>query len=113
MDPRGAPQRVGQAHVADQLADFERHLRSAAATSRLPSPERITVSGATRLVAVDHPSCSKLKLLRTSPKPTSNSGPRGLLWIPAWQVGAPRGCAWHSAGCRYAWVLVLDPHLSR
>ncbi len=33
MDPRGAPQWVGQAHVADQLADFERHLRSAAATS--------------------------------------------------------------------------------
>ena len=32
MDPRGAPQWVGQAHVADQLADFERHLRSAAAT---------------------------------------------------------------------------------
>ena len=34
-----APQQVGQAHVADQLAKFERHLRSAAATSRLPSPE--------------------------------------------------------------------------
>ncbi len=40
MDPGSAPQRVGEAHGADQLADFERHLRSAAATSRLPSPEQ-------------------------------------------------------------------------
>ena len=44
MDPGSAPQRVGQAHVADQLANFEWHLRSAAATSRLPSPERTKTS---------------------------------------------------------------------
>jgi hypothetical protein len=35
MDSGSAP--VGQAHCADQLADFERHFRSAAAMSRLPS----------------------------------------------------------------------------
>ena len=40
MDPGSAPQRVGQAHVADQLANFERHLWPAAARSRLPSPEQ-------------------------------------------------------------------------
>ena len=40
MDPGSAPQRVGEAHSADQLPDFERHLRSAAASSRLPSPEQ-------------------------------------------------------------------------
>ena len=40
MDPGSAPQRVGEAHGADQLADFERHLRSAAAMSRLPLPEQ-------------------------------------------------------------------------
>ena len=40
LDP-GAPQSgIGQAHVADQLANFERHLWSAAATSRFPSPEQ-------------------------------------------------------------------------
>jgi hypothetical protein len=38
MDPGSAPQRVGEAHGADQLPDFERHLRSAVASSRLPSP---------------------------------------------------------------------------
>jgi hypothetical protein len=40
MDPRRAPERVGEAHFADQLADFERDLRSAAARARLPSPEQ-------------------------------------------------------------------------
>jgi hypothetical protein len=40
MDPGSAPQRVGEAHGADQLPDFEGHLRSAAARSRLPSPEQ-------------------------------------------------------------------------
>jgi hypothetical protein len=40
LDPGRAPQRIGQAHVTDQLANFERHLWSAAATSRLPSPEQ-------------------------------------------------------------------------
>ncbi len=40
MDPGSAPQRIGKAHVADQLANFERHLWPAAARSRLPSPEQ-------------------------------------------------------------------------
>ena len=40
MDPGSAPQWVRQAHGANQLANFERHLWSAAATSRLPSPEQ-------------------------------------------------------------------------
>jgi hypothetical protein len=40
MDPGCAPNRVGEAHVADQLADFEWHFRSAAASARLPSPEQ-------------------------------------------------------------------------
>ena len=40
MDPRSAPQWIGQAHIADQLADFQRHPRSAAATARLPSPKQ-------------------------------------------------------------------------
>ena len=40
VDPGSAPKRVGEAHVADQLADFERDLRSAAARARLPSPEQ-------------------------------------------------------------------------
>ena len=38
---RGAPQIVGEAHVADQLAGFERHFWSAAARARLPSPEQV------------------------------------------------------------------------
>jgi hypothetical protein len=40
MDRGSAPQRVSQAHGADQLANFERHLRSAATMLRLPSPEQ-------------------------------------------------------------------------
>ena len=40
VDPERAPQRTGQAHGANQLANFERHFWSAAATSRLPSPEQ-------------------------------------------------------------------------
>jgi hypothetical protein len=35
-----APQRVGQAHGADQPTHFERRLQSAASRSRLPSPEQ-------------------------------------------------------------------------
>src|SRR5262245_25353707 len=38
MDPGRGPERVGEAHVADQLADFDRHFWSAAARARLPSP---------------------------------------------------------------------------
>ena len=40
MDPGSAPQWIGQAHIEDQLADFQRHLRPAAAAPRLPSPEQ-------------------------------------------------------------------------
>ena len=40
MDPGSAPQRVGEAHGADQLPDFERHLQPAAGRSRLRSPEQ-------------------------------------------------------------------------
>ena len=40
MDPGSAPQWIGEAHVADQLADFQRHLRPAAAAPRLPSPKQ-------------------------------------------------------------------------
>jgi hypothetical protein len=39
MDPRSAPKRVGEAHIPDQLTNFERDLRSAAARARLPAPE--------------------------------------------------------------------------
>jgi acetyl-CoA acetyltransferase len=38
MGPGSAPQRVGQAHGADQLANFEGDLWPAAATARFPSP---------------------------------------------------------------------------
>jgi len=37
---RRAPRWVDQAHIADQLADFQLDLRSAAARSRFPSPEQ-------------------------------------------------------------------------
>ena len=40
MDSRSTPQRIGEAHGADQLANFERHLWPATARSRLPSPEQ-------------------------------------------------------------------------
>ena len=40
MDPRRTPKRVGEAHIPDQLTNFERDLRSAAASARLPSPEQ-------------------------------------------------------------------------
>ena len=40
MDPGSTPERVGEAHVADQLADFDRHFWPAAAKPRLPSPEQ-------------------------------------------------------------------------
>jgi len=38
MDPRGAPQRIGKAHLADQLADLKRHRRSSPVRPRLPTP---------------------------------------------------------------------------
>src|SRR4029078_6404273 len=40
MDSRRSPQRVGEAHLADQPANFPRHRWSAAAASRLPAPIR-------------------------------------------------------------------------
>ena len=40
MDSRRSPQRVGEAHLADQPANFQRHRWSAAAASRFPAPIR-------------------------------------------------------------------------
>ena len=40
MDPRRAPQRIGNAHLADQPADLQRHSRPATTMSRLPAPIR-------------------------------------------------------------------------
>jgi len=40
MDPRGSPQRVGDAHLADQPAYFQRNRWPATTTSRLPAPVR-------------------------------------------------------------------------
>src|SRR5437868_9297387 len=37
VSPR-SPQRVGDAHLADQPANFQRHSRSVAAASRFPAP---------------------------------------------------------------------------
>src|ERR1019366_7208455 len=37
MDPRRAPQRIGNAHLADQPADLRRHSRAATTASRLPA----------------------------------------------------------------------------
>src|SRR3954453_16272283 len=36
---RGAPERVGQAHLADQPPDLGRHARSTETCPRLPAPE--------------------------------------------------------------------------
>jgi hypothetical protein len=44
VDPRSTPQRIGETHFPDQLANFERYLWSAAARSRLPSPEQAKTS---------------------------------------------------------------------
>jgi len=40
MDPGSAPERIGEAHFSDQLANFERDPWSAGPTLRLPSPEQ-------------------------------------------------------------------------
>ena len=40
MDARRSPQRVGNADLADQPANFQRHSWSAAAVSRFPAPIR-------------------------------------------------------------------------
>ena len=39
MDAGSAPERIGQAHLADQLPYFERHPGPAGASSRFPAPE--------------------------------------------------------------------------
>ena len=39
MDAGSAPERIGQAHLPDQLPNFERHLGPAGSPSRLPAPE--------------------------------------------------------------------------
>src|SRR3954464_5883405 len=44
MDARSAPERICQAHLADQLPNFERHLRPANSSSRLPAPEQAETS---------------------------------------------------------------------
>src|SRR3954453_1165263 len=40
MDAGSAPERVGEAHLADQLPNFEKHLGPARSSSRLPLPEQ-------------------------------------------------------------------------
>src|SRR5881398_128356 len=44
MDARSAPEGICQAHFADQLPNFERHLRPADSSSRLPAPEQAETS---------------------------------------------------------------------
>src|SRR3954447_6730336 len=39
MDAGSAPERICQAHLADQLPNFETHLGPAGSPSRLPAPE--------------------------------------------------------------------------
>src|ERR1700681_40922 len=38
MDPWSSPERIGDAHLADQLSYFERHCGPATMASRLPAP---------------------------------------------------------------------------
>src|SRR5947209_19934637 len=40
MDARSTPERIGEAHLADQLPNFERHLWPAGPSARFPTPER-------------------------------------------------------------------------
>src|SRR3954447_20378997 len=39
MDARSAPERICQAHLADQLPNFARHLGPPGSPSRFPTPE--------------------------------------------------------------------------
>ena len=39
MDAGRAPERIGKAHLPDQLPNFERHLGPAGSPSRLPAPK--------------------------------------------------------------------------
>src|SRR3954451_19496384 len=45
MDAGSAPERVREAHLADQLPNFEKHLGPAHSSSRLPLPEQPKASG--------------------------------------------------------------------
>ena len=38
MDPWSSPQRIGKAHLADQVADLKRHRRSSPTRPRPPTP---------------------------------------------------------------------------
>ena len=40
MDPGRAPERIGEAYIPDQLADFEWHFWPPHSRARLPSPEQ-------------------------------------------------------------------------
>ena len=40
MDARSAPERVGEAHLADQLPNFDRHLGPARSSSRIHCQNR-------------------------------------------------------------------------
>src|SRR3954465_6252930 len=44
MDAGSAPERVGEAHLADQLANFETQLVPASSSSRFPAPEQAKTS---------------------------------------------------------------------
>src|SRR5262245_22282638 len=50
MDPRGSPQRVGDTHLPNELANLSRCLRPAAARSRFPAP----ISSEASPVPADH-----------------------------------------------------------
>ena len=50
MDARSTPQRVGDAHLADQPANFQRHGWSTAAVRRFPAP----IQSETGAVPTDH-----------------------------------------------------------
>src|SRR6266513_1727350 len=50
MDSRRSPQRVGDAHLTDEPANFQRHRWSTAAASRFPAP----IQSETGAVPADH-----------------------------------------------------------
>jgi hypothetical protein len=44
MHAGSAPKRIGQAHLADQPTNFERHLWPSGSSTRLPPPEQAKAS---------------------------------------------------------------------
>jgi hypothetical protein len=44
MDAGSAPERIGEAHLADQPPNFDKHLGPAGSSSRLPPPEQAKAS---------------------------------------------------------------------